>query len=47
MRRQGIGGIVSLDVGIPMNYDRRNDEETVIQELESLRRESQCMKGYR
>lgn len=28
MRRQGIGGIVSLDVGIPMNYDKRNDEET-------------------
>lgn len=41
MRRQGIGGIVSLNVEIPMNYDRRNDDETVIQELESLRRESQ------
>lgn len=27
MRRYGIGGIVSLDVKIPMNDDRRNGEE--------------------
>ena len=28
MRRQGIGGNISIGVGVPMNYDRRNDEET-------------------
>lgn len=28
VRRQSIGGNVSLGVGVPMSYDRRNDEET-------------------
>ena len=28
MRKQGIGGVVSLDVGLPVNYDRKNGEDT-------------------
>lgn len=38
MRKQGTGGVVSLDVGLPVNYDRENGEDTEILELESSRR---------
>lgn len=35
-RRHSIGGIVSLDVRIPMNYDRGNGKETDSEQFRSL-----------